>query len=50
MNAEVKVRVDGRGRPKLSRQHFKLYHFGDLLIIDDYLRISLGKYDGAVQY
>ena len=50
MNTEVKVRVDDRGRPKLSGQHFKLYHFGDLLIIDDYLRIGLGKHDGAVQY
>jgi hypothetical protein len=50
MNAEVKVRVDDRGRPKLSGQHFKLFHFGDLLIIDDYLRIGLGKHDGAVQY
>jgi hypothetical protein len=50
MNTEVKARVDDRGRPKHSGQHFKLYHFGDLLIVDDYLRIGLGKHDGAVQY
>jgi hypothetical protein len=50
MNTEMKVGVDDRGRPKLGGQHFKLYHFGDLLIIADYLRIGLGKHDGAVQY
>jgi hypothetical protein len=50
MNTEVKVCVDDRGRPKLSGQHFKFYYFGDLLIMDDYLRIGLGKHEGAVQY
>lgn len=48
MNTEVKARVDDRGCPRHSGQHFKLYHFGDLLIMDDYFRIGLGKHDGAV--
>jgi hypothetical protein len=50
MNAEVEVHVDSHGRPKLSGQFSKRFHFGDLLIKHNTFRIGLGKHVGAAEH